>query len=165
MVGSPVSINTARGKNDLNSIKTGTKESEFYIHGSMYGVLIPQNETGELLKPDINHNTLKEGLVGEVLNRILGNPLQVDLNDHPGKDVTTDKMQGFIFSFTPGGMDKSKVSWTIVLYFLIFVWGYLQFVIIPYRLINDLTVAFKLYVEEYQQRSQAKSTQILYHRD
>ena len=60
VVGSPVSINTARGKNDLNSIKTGTKESEFYIHGSMYGVLIQQNETGELLKPDINHNTLKE---------------------------------------------------------------------------------------------------------
>ena len=136
VVGSPVSINTARGKNDLNSIKTGTKESEFYIHGSMYGVVIPQNETGELLKPDINHNTLKEGLVGEVLNRILGNPLQVDLNDHPGKDVTTDKMQGFIFSFTPGGMKKSRVSWTNALYFLIYVWGYLQFVIITWKVTN-----------------------------
>ena len=76
----------------------GLENSIIHIHPSMTGCLIPRDpETGILYTINTNHNDLKSNTIGELLNRMSGNPTQTIIENHKTGEITTDAMKAFVF--------------------------------------------------------------------
>jgi hypothetical protein len=76
----------------------GLENSIIHIDPSMTGCLIARDpETGILYTINTNHNDPKSNTIGELLNRMSGNPTKTIIENHKTGEITTDAMKAFVF--------------------------------------------------------------------
>ena len=62
------------------------------VHPVVLGLMLPRLSTGRIVCINTNHNDPKPSLIGEITNRIMGNPTNACIENHKNGDITSDQL-------------------------------------------------------------------------
>ena len=68
------------------------KAKLIHVHPVVLGLMLPRLPDGRIVSINTNHNDPKANLIGEITNRLLGNPTNACIENHKNGDITADQL-------------------------------------------------------------------------
>ena len=73
------------------------KAKSIPVHPVVLGLMLPRLPDGRIVSINTNHNDPKANLIGEITNRLLGNPTNACIENHKNGDITADQLIAHAF--------------------------------------------------------------------
>ena len=73
------------------------KAKSIPVHPVVLGLMLPRLPDGRIVCINTNHNDPKANLIGEITNRLLGNPTNACIENHKNGDITADQLIAHAF--------------------------------------------------------------------
>ena len=73
------------------------KAKSIPVHPVVLGLMLPRLLDGRIVSINTNHNDPKANLIGEITNRLLGNPTNACIENHKNGDITADQLIAHAF--------------------------------------------------------------------